>query len=199
MLRHGTILMILVALVYTGCASQQDPARFVGHYVELLRSRDVEGLLALHTADAEFLIPGQEPIRGTSALRDLYEWDAVLRSELLMAGIRAERDTIVIDVLVERNRWFTALGLDEVRYKSGTRFVLDEGRIDGIYPAAFADETQQRLMERFQPLMDWLGEHRQDVLPQLLPGGRFRYDASTAKLWLEVLADWNTYQQRSER
>lgn len=199
MLRLGTVLMVLVVLACTGCASQQDPARFLGHYVELQSSRDVEGLLALHTTDVEFLIPGQEPIRGTSALRDLYKWDAVLRSELLMGGIRTEGDTIVIDSIVERNEWFTALGLDEVRYMPGTRFVLEEGRIAGIYPAAFDDETQQRLMERFQPLMNWLGEHRPDALQQLLPGGRFRYDASTAELWLEVLADWNTSQQRPER
>lgn len=97
-----------------------------------------------------------------------------------MVGISHRGDTIIIDSVIERNNWFTALGLVEVRYKPGTRFVLEEGRITGTYPAAFDEETLQRLMGRFQPLLRWLGEHRQDALEQLLPMGKFRYNTSTA-------------------
>ncbi|MDP2470262.1 MAG: nuclear transport factor 2 family protein [Candidatus Palauibacterales bacterium] len=188
----GRVLTALAVLTWASCAKQQSPAAFVERYLELHRSRDVDALLALHTADAEFVIPGQEPLRGTAALRDLFEWDAVLGSELVMSGIRSDADTILIDSVIERNKWFQALGLVEVRHRAGTRIVLRDGRIAATYPAAFDDETQRRLMDRFQPLLRWLGEHRREALDQLLPGGKFRYDAATARLWLEVLAEWNT-------
>jgi len=193
--RTMSIVMALLAPAWIGCASRQAPASFVKHYVELHRSRDIDGLLALHANDAEFMIPGQETIRGMEALRDLLEWDAVLETELTMAGISADGDTIFIDSLVERNKWFQAIGLPEVRYRSGTRIVLRGGRIVGTYPAPFDDDTQQRLRDRFEALVQWLREYRRDALEQLLPGGKFRYNAASARRWLEVLAEWNKSQR----
>lgn len=195
MQRTSWVLTLLAVLTWTGCASTQDSAALVERYLELHRSGDVDGLLALHTAESEFVIPGQEPIRGTAAVRNLCEWDAVLGSELVMTGIRSDGDTILIDSVVERNKWFQGLGLFEVRYEPGTRIVLQNGRISGTYPAALEAETQQRLMERFQTLLQWMGKHRPDALAELLPGGKFRYDAAAARLWLEVLAEWNTSQR----
>lgn len=193
---------VLVVLMSAGCASPQDPAAdpaaFIAEYVRLHRAGDVDGLLALHTADSEFLIPGQAPIHGTAALRDLFAWDAVLGAELAMAGIRALGDTILVDSLVERSRWFQAIGLAEVRYRPGTRMVLYEGRIAATRPAAFEEETRQRLTARFQAFMQWLGQHHPEAGAQLLPGGQFRYDAASARRWLELLTAWNAAQRSDE-
>jgi len=191
-MRHIIWILTSVALLaYAGCTRRQDPATFVEHYVQLHRSGDIAGLLALHTADAEFVIVGQEPVRGTAALRDLFEWDAVLGSELVMSAIHSDGDTIVVDSVTERNRWFQAIGLAEVRHRPGTRIVLRDGRILGTYPAAFDDETQKRLIERFELLIHWLVENRPETMDQLMPGGKFRYDAASARLWLDVLAERN--------
>lgn len=174
-----------------GCIERSTPGAFIERYVALHRSGDVEGLLALHAADAEFLIPGQQPVRGTEALRALFEWDAVLGSQLIMEGISADGDTILIESIVERNKWFQAIGLAEARHKPGTRIVLREGRILGIYPAAFDDGTQSRVIEQLDRVVGWLSANRPDTLERLLPGGKFRYDAASAGLWLEVLEEWN--------
>lgn len=195
MRQNKSIVIVLALMTIAGCVSQQDPSAFVERYIALHKSGDVEGLLSLHTADSEFLIPGREPVRGTQALRDLFQWDQVLESELVMTGVRSVGDTIIIDSTIERNRWFKALGLDEVQYGPGTRIVLKDGRIVGTYPAAFDDKTRQHLMGRFQSLVQWISEHRADDLDHLLPGQKFRYDAESAKLWLAVLAEWNKAQQ----
>jgi SnoaL-like domain len=195
MRQRRSVLIVLAVMTFAGCASRPDPAALVKRYIELHRSGDIEGLLSLHTADSEFLIPGQDPIRGTEALRDLFQWDHVLESELVMTGIRSVGDTIIIDSTIERNQWFRGLGLVEVHYGPGTRIVLKDGRIAGTYPAGFDDQTQQHLMERFQMLVQWISEHRADALDQLLPGQKFRYDAETAEHWLEILAEWNNAQQ----
>jgi hypothetical protein len=162
--------------------------------VELHRAGDVDGLLALHAADAEFLMPGQEPIRGTAALRDMLEWDAVLGCELIMDAVRAEGDAIIVDSVIQRNKLFQAIGLSEVRHKPGTRIVLRNGLIVGTYPASFDDEIQKRVMEQFEPLLGWLSMHRPDAF-ELLAGGKSRLDASSAKLWLEVLEEWSNAKQ----
>lgn len=189
--------MASAVLICAGCNKQPDPESFLEHYTKLHRSGNIEGLLELHTADSEFLLPGREPIRGTAALRDLFEWDAELGSELVMSGIHAIGDTIIIDSIIERNRFFRALGIDEVRYKPGSRFILRDGRIAGTYAADFDEESLRRLTENFQVVLKWVREHRSNALEQLLPGGKFRQDAASARLWLEVLADWKKKKQAS--
>lgn len=192
------ILPSCAMLLCSGCTTRLDPTAFIEHYMELHRSGDVDGLLALHTADAEFLIVGQNPMRGTAALRDLFEFDAVLGSELVMDAISVDGDTIVVDSIIERNKLFEAIGVSESRYRPGTRIVFRGGRISGTYPATFDDETQKRVAEGFRSPVRWLASNRPSALEQLLPGGKFRYDAASARLWLEVLAEWNNSQRQVE-
>ena len=184
-------LAVSLVLWNVGCTSRFDPDAFVQRYVALHRSGDIDGLLALHTKDAEFIIPGQNPIRGRKALRDLLEWDRVLQSELDMDSIRMNGDTIVIDVVTETSKWFRAIGVSKARYGPGTRFVLRHGRIVGIYPASFDDETRDRVIRQFGRLAEWLTRNRPEVLDQLLPEGKFQYNAASARLWLTVLEEWN--------
>ena len=185
------ILTSCSVLACAGCSTRLDPTALVQRYAELHGSGDVDQLLALHAADAEFVIPGQEAVRGSAALRDLFEWDAVLGSRLVMDGITAHGDTVMIGSVVERNRWFQAIGIAEARFKPGTRLVLRNGRIVGTYPAAFDDQTQVRLTEQFQRVVAWLSAERPGALEELLPGGKFRYAAESARLWLEILEEWN--------
>jgi SnoaL-like protein len=192
-MRHAAwIVSAFVVLALGSCARGLDPGALVEHYVELHRSGDIDELLALHSDDAEFLIPGQEPIRRIAALRNLFEWDAVLKSELFMDSISAEGDTIVVDSVIERNKWFQAIGLSEARFQPGTRMVLKDGRIVGTYPAAFDAETQKRVAAGFERIVRWLRQYRPEALERLLPGGKFKYDAASAKLWLEVFEEWKS-------
>ena len=195
MTRISLVLAALGIFSWTGCSKQPDPAAFVQRYVDLHRAGNVAGLLAIHTPDSEFLLPDrEEPIRGKSALRDLFEYDAVLGSELVMTGVRTHGDTIFIDSVSEQNRFFRALGIDEVRYKPGTKFVLKNGLIAGTYPAPMDDETRERVGERVQTLLRWIKENRPRVLEQLQPGGMARYDAKAARILLETVKDWKTAQ-----
>lgn len=180
-----------MVLLGMACGTSPRPADFVQRYVDLHRVADVDGMLALHTEDSEFVIPGQGPIKGQEALRDLFAWDEVLESRLVMEQISTDGDTIHIDRIVERNKWFEGLGIPEVRYQPGTRMVLRDGRILGTYVSGFDKETEMLVGERFPRLMHWLSTDRPDALQSLLPGGKFRYDAASARLWLQVLADWN--------
>ena len=178
-----------------GCAKKLDPVEFVQRYVKLHRSHDIDGLLALHTDDTEFLMPGQPPIRGKEALRDLLEWDAVLESELTMSDISIDGDTILINTVIERNKFFQSMGVTDVRYQPGTRFVLRNERIVGTYPAAISEESLNKGRKEYQNLIQWLSTNRPNTLERLMPNGKFRYDAASARLWLKVLEEWKQSKQ----
>lgn len=185
--------MIAAGLGYPiiGCLRQDGAREVLQRYAGFRSARDMHGLLALHAEDTEFIPPGQNPIRGKDFLRRLYEWDFALQPELTMQGIQATRDVLTVDSLVERNMWFAALGIREVRLRPGTRFVLRGGLIAGIYPAAFSEVSERELEEKLPLLVSWLSRTRPNVKELLLPGGKFRYDRERAMLWLTILPDWD--------
>ncbi|NOX89825.1 MAG: nuclear transport factor 2 family protein [Calditrichaeota bacterium] len=184
------ILLTVACLFFEGCEKKLDPVQFVRHYLELHRAHDIDGLLALHTDDTEFVLSKEQRLRGKKALRDLLEWDAVLESELTMRGISMRGDTIRIDTVIERNRLFKALGTEQVIYKPGTRFVLRNGLIAGTYPAGMSEESVKDGKKEFRRLIRWLSVNRPDTLARLLPGGKLRQDGASARLWLKVLEEW---------
>jgi len=184
------VLILIASFCNYGCGKKFEADRFAQKYVELHRSHNVDGLLALHTNDAEFIIPGQRPVRGKNALKDLFEWDAVLGSQLTMSDISMNGDTILINSITERNKFFLFLGIPEVRYQPGTRFVLRNGLIAGTYPSALTEESLKKGVEKYERLIQWLSANRPDTLERLMPGGKLTYNGANAKMWLEMFDEW---------
>lgn len=163
----------------------------IEQYVMIHGEGDVDALLALHTEDAEFVIPGELPVRGAAALRDLFCWDEVLESKLTMEGIRVEGEAVIIEKVVERNKWFEGLGLAEVRFRPGTRLMVRDGLISGTYVTGFEEVSHSQFVDGFGRLVGWLSKQRPEMMDRLLPDGRFRYDEARARLWLQVMAAWH--------
>jgi ketosteroid isomerase-like protein len=177
-------------LMAAGSTAAVDPSAFVARYVELHAKGDIEGLLALHTPDSEFDLHGQEPIRGTEQLRKLLEWDAALGSRLEIDGATRDGDDLVLGAIVERNAFFAAVGVPEVRYLPGTRMTLRDGLVARTVPAALEPESQERLRRAVSEAVAWLRAHRPAELEIWMPGGHFRHGADSARWWLGVLDDW---------
>ena len=192
MFRIYLTVLVLTILGFLGCSRKPDPNSLMQKYVERHRSGDIEELLAMHTDDSEFLLPGQQLIKGKTALRKLFEADSVFGSRLIMKGIRANGDTIIIDTVIERNKFFQALGIKEVLYTPGTKLILRNGLIAGTYPAPQEAETRRRILEQYQLLLQWMKKNRPEVLKQLLPDGKPKRGAEAARLWLKILAEWNS-------
>ncbi|RMG68240.1 MAG: nuclear transport factor 2 family protein [Calditrichaeota bacterium] len=189
-LSYSLAVLSCLTGILLNCHRSLPPDRFMARYLALHRTHQIEALLDLHTADTRFFLPGQTPIVGREALRALLEWDRELDSRLWMGGIHQKGDTIVVDAIVEKNAFFQALGVDSVRYRPGTRFVLRGGKIALTAVAPLDEASRNAGLPAFLVFKSWLAQHFPDTLQHLLPGGRFRYNAQSARLWLKMLKRW---------
>ena len=170
-----------------GCTGGVDHVAIFQDYAGAVTRNAVEEALGFHTSDAEFVIPGQVPIRGTDAMRDLLQWDSVLQSSLAFDGFEEVGDTLLVTSGSERNLWFSGVGLDSITYGPGLRIVFDGALISGIYPSALTPESQAEFEGRVGEFMGWAAQAAADDVGRLMPNGLFRYDASAALVWLELL------------
>jgi hypothetical protein len=182
--------ILCTTLLLLACTGESPEARreaVLQQYIRAVNANDVELALTLHTPDAEFLIPGQRPIRGTEPMRALLQWDSILGSEIRFEAALWLGDTLVAGPGRERNAWFQGVGLDSIQYAPGTRFVFEGDRISGVYPSALEDESARDFNLEMGAFMGWARTNAPEVL-ELAPEGQFTYDAESARRWLEILA-----------
>jgi hypothetical protein len=182
-------LALLGVLAFAACrgeSERQHREALFREYVAAVNAHDVSKALGYYAPDVEFVIPGQDPIRGTDANRSLLEWDSVMNSRIRMVPSGWAGDTLTMAAGSERNAWFRGIGLDSIRYAAGTRVVYRGDRIKGIYPANLEPGSAAAFQARAQAFFAWAQANAPEVA-QLAPGGLFKYDGASAEAWLEVL------------
>ena len=171
------------------CTADVDRESVFLDYFDAVNRNAVSEALAFHTPDAEFVIPGQPPIRGTEALRSLLQWDSVLNSSVRFGPVEQQLgDTLFAGPGSERNAWFQGIGLDSIVYASGSRFVFEGALIKGIYPSSLTPKSTAEFEARVEAFMGWAAAYSPDDMASLLPNGVFRYDREAAEAWLDLLA-----------
>ena len=189
MLRAILVGLIPAALaILANCTDRVDREAIFHAYVDAVNRNAVEDALSFHTENAEFIIPGQQPIRGKEAMRALLQWDSVLQSSLVFGAAEEEGDTLTVSSGSERISWFSGIGLDSIAYGPGLRIIFDGPLIRGVYPSALVPSSAAEFEARVGLFMGWAAQEAQEDLGQLMPNGLFRYDAESATAWLDVLA-----------
>ncbi len=179
---------LLFGLLTSSCSPQLDRASVFQDYTNAVNNHAVGDALALHTSDAEFLVPGQPPIRGTKAMRSSLHWDSVPQTHISFRISHMVGDTLILGPGSEGSLWFQGIGLDSITYAAGTRVVFEGGLITGVHPSSLLPESRSELQTRFDELMDWAARNAAEEIALLLPEGSFRYDPEHAITWLALLA-----------
>ena len=145
--------LFLLWIIIDSCSRDVAMIKIFSTYVNAVNQNDVSGALATHTQDAEFIIPGQHPIKGSEKIRSLLQWDSILQSQIMFDDLRVHGDTILAGAGSERNLWLKGIGLDSIAYTPGTRIVFEGELIRGIYPATLFSESRVEFGIRFQEFM----------------------------------------------
>jgi len=178
---------LFLAFMAVSCDQDVGPEEVFREYLDAVNQNDVSRALAVQTRDAEFVIPGQTPVRGIDGIRSLLQWDSVLQSQVRFGVVERIGDTLIAGPGSERSLWFEGIGLDSLAYEEGTRVVFEGRLIKGIYPAALIPESAAAFELRFGEFMAWATQNAPDELDQLMPGGFFEYSSAAAEGWLTLL------------
>ncbi len=181
---------LIILLLLTWSCSRPTLHDRVKGYLSAHNSHEVEETMVFYAEDCQFTLPGQQTIAGKSNVRALEEFDAVVNSELLFSDVEGRGDTVFIGQVRERNDWFRLAGIDEVHYQPGSKFIFRNGFITQIRPADLTAASAEALEGSLQAITKWASRERSKLLAELMPEGKFVYNAETARKWLELLRDW---------
>jgi hypothetical protein len=175
---------ISTAVVVASCSPK--PIDLVKAYERAYNSDDLDSLMTLFAQDATFEVVGQFAFKEMKQIRDIAGYDFALNIHMTISGFTAKSDTVLC-TLAETNDWLKAAGIGQATYSA--MFVFDQGLIR-LIRAESTPETEKAFNGVLSPLLEWASEHRPEQLAEMMPEGRFVYNAENAKRSLALLREW---------
>jgi ketosteroid isomerase-like protein len=186
-MKPTTVAVILCgALVSLTLACSHRPADVVKAYEKAYNRGDLDKVLSLYAEDASFRVPGLIDLQGTEALRGLAEYDQALHTNLQFSQMDVRGDTVMCQVK-ETNDWIETAGISEAYYDG--IIVVRRGLISAI-DAKFTPETDRAFRRTMVALMEWARAERPELLSEMMPQGRFVYNAENANKNLSLLREY---------
>ncbi len=185
-------LTIFLLLVLWSCSPK--PLDLVVEYQHAYNSHDLGQLLPLLAEDATFELAGTFGLKGKDDVRRAAEYDFALHIHMTIDRVAPKGDTVFCE-LIEMNDWLEAAGIEEAYYSA--KFVFRKGLITHIAGDP-TPETQKAFSQVLDPLMEWASRERPEQLAEMMPEGKFIYDAQSAQKSLALLQEWQEATEEGE-
>ncbi|MCW8803628.1 MAG: nuclear transport factor 2 family protein [Ignavibacteriaceae bacterium] len=176
-------ILVLVILIFS-CS--ENLTQLTQRYPTVYNTHNVNDIVNLYADDAVFEVAGQFALNGRDQIRDITKYDSVLNIKMSISNIEAVGDSVFCN-LSETNDWLQIAEIGEAHYS--VIFVFKDGLISKINAAA-NPETAKAFSNVLTPLLIWARENKSDLLTEMMPGGKFIYNAENAMKTLNLLIEW---------
>ncbi len=180
-----TLFLILVSVILIISCSE-NLTQLTQNYPIVYNTHDVNDIVNLYADDAIFEVTGQFSFNGKDQIRDITKYDSVLNINMSVSNIETVGDSVFCD-LSETNDWLRTAEIGEAHYS--VIFIFKEGLVSKIIASA-KPKTAKAFNNVLTPLMLWAKENKPDLLSEMMPGGKFIYNAENATKTLALLTEW---------
>lgn len=151
-------------------------------FEETYNSHDVEKIMSFYTDGAVHEVPGTFLLNGKKELRDLAEYDEVLNFHLSFKQCKVESNTITCELTVTDD-WTRTAGIQKVTYSS--KIVFKDGLIKQWITVP-TQESAQAINNLVRSLIEWTSKEKPQLLKEMMPEGKFIYNAENARKLLTL-------------
>jgi len=165
-------------------------------FQERVNQHNVEKIMSMFTENATFEIVGLSKFAGKQQVKNIFEYDIGVNTNLQFINCKSEGNTVHCQIL-ERNDKLDAIGISELKYSSCI-FTFKDGLIQSFaaeIPPDFV-EHNSKILKRFIP---WLAEnHPNEYSRMFMSDGRFIYNRKNGMDVVPLLRKWSD-EQKTER
>ena len=166
----------------------------VESFQEVFNRHDVDEILTMFSKDAEFEIVGQSKLTGKQQIRNIFDYDVGVNTELKFINCKSEGNSVHCQIL-EQNDRLDAIGISELEYASCT-FVFKDGLIQS-FTAKIPAESMRYIMEKWQNFMPWITKNYPDEYSRMFTSeGRFIYNRENGRDVVPLLREWRISQAK---
>jgi limonene-1,2-epoxide hydrolase len=175
-------------------SDDNDLIDLVEAFQEALNQHDVDKVMSMFAENAEFEIVGVSKYSGKQQIRNVFEYDVGVNTELKFINCKTEGNTVRCQAL-ERNDRLAAIGIDELKYTS-SNFVFSDRRIQSFI-SEIPPGVVQHNREVWQKFIPWLSKNYPDEHSKMFTSeGRFIYNHANGRGVVALLKKWREVNDR---
>ncbi len=164
-------------------------------FQEAVNRNEINQILAMFTDDAEFEFVGISQYSGKTQIKNIFEYDAGVNTELKFINCRSE-DDIVHCQIIERNDRLEAMGISEHTMPSCT--IVFRGDLIQNFSAKVSSEIVRYNIEVWEKFVPWCIENHPDEYSRIFSSeGKFIYNRENGRDVVPLLRKWREEQEKS--
>ena len=156
------------------------------NYPTVYNTHKVNDIVNLYADDAVFEAVDQFSLSGKDQIRGIAKYDSALNIKMSVSDIETVRDSVFCN-LSETNDWLQIAEIGEAHYS--VVFIFKDGLISKISASA-KPETAEAFNNVLTLFLNWAKENKSDLLAEMMPEGKFIYNAENAMKTLTMLTEW---------
>ena len=165
-------------------------------FQDRVNQHDVEMIMTMFTEDATFEIVGLSKFSRKQNVKNVFEYDVGVNTNLEFINIESEGNTVHCQIL-ERNDRLEAIGIDELKYSSCV-FNFKINLIQN-FKAEIPPESVQYNTEVWKKFIPWLVEKYPDGYSRMfMDDGQFIYNRENGKDVVQLLRKWREEQNLNQ-
>ena len=177
-------VIIISSLILSSCGKQ--PKEILTEYEQAYNSHDVSKIISLYSDNVVLDLSILSKLKGKEELRNYAEYDSVMNSQIKISDI-ATSDNQSMFVMSLTNDLYRTMGIDTAKYSMS--FTIEGGKITKM-SGSTTWETDSKIQNFSKKFMLWAAKEKLDELNQLMPDGRFNYNAENAKKYLDLVLEY---------
>jgi limonene-1,2-epoxide hydrolase len=165
-------------------------------FQEMVNQHDADKIMTMFTEDATFGIVGLSKFEGKKQVKNIFEYDIGVNTNLKFINCKSEGDTVHCQIL-ERNDRLDAIGIDELEFIS-CNITFKDGLIQSFSAEVPPDfvEYNIKILKQFIP---WLKENHPTEYSRMFDSeGKFIYNYENGKDVVPFLRKWGNEQNARE-
>jgi len=194
-------IMIILAAISIGavlailsCSSKQ--AERIEEFEQVVNSHNVDSILSYYAEDFQLQLGGAVVAKKREDMRPLTMWDAEVKSISDYKVLDIHGDT-VLTRKTEQSEWLKLFGIDTARFEPWI-FIYENGKIKKMMGAP-TRESALAMERAFNEVKNWATVTHPELLEELMPEGKFIYEAEVAFKWIALLQEWNQVKEQYGR
>jgi hypothetical protein len=169
----------------------------VESFQERVNQHDVEKIMTMFTENATFEIVGLSKFSGKQQIKNIFEYDVGVNTNLQFINCKSEGDTVHCQIL-ERNDRLEAIGINELKYSSCI-FSFKDCLIQS-FAAEIPPESVKYNTEVWKGFIPWLLENYPDEYSRMfMADGRFIYNRKNGVVVVQLLRKWKEKQKKRDK
>jgi len=183
-------IILVLPFLLPACGEKINYEYQIQQWIKAHNEHNVTKELTFYPDDAVIIFPS-DTIKGTTALRNLFEYDSVMNNVLTAKDLLIHHDTVIINSFTDQFDFGRLSGINELHSLPGMKMIFRNGLIQTTETTKITQEDQKNLDQLISDIALWMQDKYPYASQEFIETHKLsRHTTETALMHMKILKEY---------